>query len=160
MGKVRWGEGVPNPRFCVKFFNFAPIRVKEEFMFTPATSHFKSIIRSAALLSLPILTAVVPCTLQADALQVSEQDGQRAVITKVAPQYPPIARQMNLAGRVVVSIFVNEQGGVDKAEVVNGNPILGGAAVNAAKHWKFQPFQANGKATDAVVQVSFDFVKQ
>lgn len=128
-------------------------------MFTQTKNQVQSIFRKAALVSLPLLTAVVPCTLQADALQVSEQDAQRAVITKVAPQYPPIARQLNLAGRVVVEVFVNADGTVDKASVVNGNPILGGAAVNAAKRWKFQPFQANGKASDAVVHLSFDFVR-
>lgn len=128
-------------------------------MFTQTKNQVQSVFRKAALVSLPLLTAVVPCTLQADALQVSEQDAQRAVITKVAPQYPPIARQLNLAGRVVVEVFVNADGTVDKASVVNGNPILGGAAVNAAKRWKFQPFQANGKASDAVVHLSFDFVR-
>ncbi len=128
-------------------------------MFTPTKEQFKSIIRRAALLSLPIFSAVVPCALQADALHISEQDAQRAVVTKVAPQYPPIARQLNLAGRVVVDAFVNSEGGVDKADVVNGNPILGSAAVNAAKHWKFQPFQANGKPSDAIVRLSFDFVR-
>lgn len=126
-------------------------------MFTPTKTQFKSVIRRAAFISLPIVSAVLPSALRADTLHVSEQDAQRAVLTKIAPQYPPIARQLNLAGRVVVDVFVNSDGGVDKADVVNGNPILGGAAVNAAKHWKFQPFQANGKPSDAVVRLSFDF---
>lgn len=145
--------------FCVKFFRFEPIRIARGLMFTTTKSHLKSVIRRAALVSLPIVSVVLPSTLQADVLRVSEQDALRAVVTKVAPQYPPIARQLNLAGKVVVDVFVNSDGGVDKADIINGNPILGGAAVNAAKHWKFQPFQANGKASDAVVRLSFDFVK-
>lgn len=128
-------------------------------MFTLNKKQFKSFVGGVAFLSVPVLALVLPCALHADALHVSESEAQHAVITKVAPQYPPIARQMNLAGRVEVELFVNSGGTVDKAEVVAGNPILGGAAVNAAKRWKFQPFQADGKVSDAVVRLSFDFVK-
>lgn len=128
-------------------------------MFTPTKNQVKSVIKRAAFISLPIISTVFPCALQADTLRVSEQDAMRAVVTKVPPQYPPIARQLNLAGRVVVDVFVNPDGAVDKADIINGNPILGGAAVNAAKHWKFQPFMENGKPSDAVVRLSFDFVK-
>jgi protein TonB len=128
-------------------------------MLTLNKKQFKSFVGGVAFVSLPVLAAVFPGALRAEALHVSEQEAQHAVITKVAPQYPPIARQMNLAGRVEVELYVNAGGTVDKAQVVAGNPILGGAAVNAAKRWKFQPFQADGKASDAVVRLSFDFVK-
>jgi protein TonB len=64
---------------------------------------------------------------------------------------------MRLSGQVVLDMYVDESGSVEKADVVSGNPILGNAAVAAAKHWKFQPFQANGKAIKAVVRIAFDF---
>jgi hypothetical protein len=35
--------------------------------------------------------------------------------------------------------------------------ILAGAAVNASKQWKFQPFQLDGKPSKAVIRIAFSF---
>ncbi len=129
-------------------------------MLTNTKTQLRLLAKSAAFITIPVVCALAPCALKAGVLQVSEQDAQKAIVSKVAPMYPPIARQMNLAGRVVVELSVNPEGSVDKANIVSGNPILGGAAANAAKRWKFQPFQENGKASEAVVRISFDFVRQ
>jgi periplasmic protein TonB len=64
---------------------------------------------------------------------------------------------MNLSGKVLVDITVASDGSVEKVDVVSGNPILAGAAVTAGKRWKFNPFKVDGKATEAVVRVAFDF---
>ena len=52
---------------------------------------------------------------------------------------------------------VAENGSVESADVVNGNPILASAAKTAAKNWRFQPFQEDGKSSKAVVRINFDF---
>ena len=100
---------------------------------------------------------LLPCTATADPKRVSEQEGLHAVVQKVSPTYPVMAKQLHLAGRVVVDMTVAENGTVESADVVNGNPILGGAAKAAAKNWRFQPFQEDGKSAKAVVRVNFDF---
>jgi protein TonB len=93
----------------------------------------------------------------AQLIRVPEDQAKKAIISKVEPAYPPLARQMRLSGHVLLDMYVDETGSVEKADVVSGNPILGNAAVTAAKRWRFQPFQADGKATKAVVRVGFDF---
>ncbi|HLH05399.1 MAG TPA: energy transducer TonB [Bryobacteraceae bacterium] len=111
----------------------------------------KQITIAAALL-------VPACSLYAgDAIRVSDADAQKSIVSKVRPEFPAIAKQMKLSGRVVVDLTVAEDGKVEKADVVSGNPILGNAAKNAAKQWTFRPFQENGKVSEAIVRINFDF---
>src|SRR6266516_6565115 len=90
-------------------------------------------------------------------IAVSEVEAKRAIIKKVTPNYPPIARQMKLSGRVELSVTIDTDGGVESAKIKNGNPILGGSAVIATKQWKFSPFMADGKASKATTVITFDF---
>jgi protein TonB len=98
-------------------------------------------------------------SLFAQPVRIQDNEAQKAALQKVQPSYPAIARQLNLAGRVVVDLTVNAAGSVEKVDVVNGNPILANAAVPAAKRWKFAPFQVDGKPTEALVRIAFDFNK-
>ena len=91
-------------------------------------------------------------------LRISEGEAMKAIKSKVPPTYSPVARQLKLNGRVVVEAVVNEMGSVKQAKSVSGNLILANSAIEAVKQWKFTPFQANGKASAAVVTLSFDFV--
>jgi protein TonB len=120
------------------------------------TSAHKS-LRVAMTLALSALPLMLSMPASADPKRVNELEGLKAVVQKVTPTYPAMARQLKLAGRVVVDMTVAEDGSVESADVVNGNPILAGAAKSAAKSWKFQPFQSEGKNSKAVVRVNFDF---
>jgi protein TonB len=124
--------------------------------------HFSSKTYRKALL--PVASAAFflvssGLSLSAQPVRIQDNEAQKAALQKVQPSYPAIARQLNLAGRVVVDLTVNSDGSVEKVDVVNGNPILANAAVPAAKRWKFTPFQVDGKPTEAVVRIAFDFNK-
>ena len=89
-----------------------------------------------------ILTSVLLCAavtspaLRADELtrRVSEEEAKKAVTSKVNPEYPAMARQMRLGGKVQVDAYIDSEGKVEKVQVINGNPLLTSAAVNA--EWK------------------------
>jgi len=68
----------------------------------------------------------------------NEEIGRRAK-TKVQPVYPELARKMNLAGTVKIEVVVAPNGTVKEARVVGGHPVLAGAALDAAKKWRFEP---------------------
>ena len=61
----------------------------------------------------------------------------RAVVSAVAPIYPPLALSMKVGGEVTVSIRVDESGHVVQASAVSGNVLLEEASVSAAKEWRF-----------------------
>ena len=75
----------------------------------------------------------------------------------VKASYPAAAEADGLQGEVVVKLVVSETGDVDQTEIVSGNPVLGRAAMDAARQWKFEPFIRNGKPEKVTTNVPFDF---
>ncbi len=127
-------------------------------MFQNLASFSNRIVRSGLGMGLALAASVsLVQSLSADPLRVSEEDGKRAVVAKVLPVMPPLARQAHLSGKVVVDMTVMEDGKVEKVDVVSGNPILAGAVANATKQWMFTPFQSNGAAAKAIVRATFAF---
>jgi protein TonB len=107
-----------------------------------------------------LLSAVViPPALWAEEItrRVSEDEAKKAITSKVNPEYPPMARQMRLGGKVQVDAYIDTDGKVEKVQVVNGNALLTSAAVSAVKRWKFAPFTTDGKAVKAVAAFTFSF---
>ena len=105
------------------------------------------------------LTVVLPHA-RAEALKITEVDAKKAAIKKVAPEYPLLARQNRISGKVEIEVAIDAGGGVESATVKQGNVVLGGAAIIAAKQWKFTPFSVDGKPTSAVTVISFNFAPQ
>jgi len=63
----------------------------------------------------------------------------RAVVHRVQPVYPEIARRLNLDGLVILKAEVAADGHVKSVVVVSGNAILGQSAVRAVREWTFVP---------------------
>ena len=68
-----------------------------------------------------------------------ESEGARKVVNKVVPQYPSLARSMNLQGVVRVEVLVAPDGKAKYVEVKGGHPVLADAAQNAVRQWKWAP---------------------
>jgi TonB family protein len=58
----------------------------------------------------------------------------------VEPEAPPQAKIIHLGGDVVLQITIDKQGRVADAKVVSGHGLLVGAAQNAVKQWRYQPY--------------------
>ncbi len=63
-----------------------------------------------------------------------------------------------MQGEVVLAFHVNEQGKVEKVEVLKGNPMLAPSARDAIKQWQFEPFVCNGKTigVDQIYSINFN----
>ena len=73
------------------------------------------------------------------------------------PVYPPIAKSVNAAGKVVVRVLIDESGQVIRAEALNGHALLVGAAVRAASESVFAPAMANGYAVKISGLIIYNF---
>jgi len=78
-------------------------------------------------------------------------------LTKVAPIYPPTARQMNASGAVQVAITIGENGRVTEAKAISGHPALRSAAEEAAKKWVFRPASLDGRPMKQQDVLTFSF---
>jgi TonB family protein len=80
--------------------------------------------------------------------QNNDNEIVRRAKTRVQPEYPELARKMNITGTVKVQVVVSPNGTVKDAKVVGGHPVLAGAALDAVRKWRFEP--ASGESTGVV----------
>ena len=78
----------------------------------------------------------------------SEQPGDRKVITRVEPKYPPTLERLYIGGIVRLKVDIAANGTVDGAQLIGGNPILGQAAIAAVKQWKYTPAKSKTQQTE------------
>jgi TonB family protein len=79
-------------------------------------------------------------------------EAHRKVISRVAPEYPSLARSVNVRGNVKVEALVSPNGNVKTAEVKGGHPLLAQSALNAVYKWKWEPA---AKETRELVLIQF-----
>lgn len=79
-------------------------------------------------------------------------ESTRKIISQVAPQYPTLARSMNIQGNVRADVLVAPNGAVKSVEIKGGHPLLVESAQNALREWKWEP---SPHATHETVEVKF-----
>ncbi len=97
--------------------------------------------------------AAILCLLAASTVTARADD--RPVKMRVQPVYPELAKRMKISGSVSVQATIDAEGKVTDAKATTGNRLLGGAAEDAVKKWKFAP--GDGVA---VVTVEITFTMQ
>ncbi len=76
---------------------------------------------------------------------------------KVLPDDPPQALAEKVHGDVAMDVTLNNDGTVQAVKLIEGNPLLNDAAVNAVKQWKYVPLTVQGELiTQVVVVLNFE----
>jgi periplasmic protein TonB len=96
--------------------------------------------------------------LQKSPLMRSEGVMAAALIYKVQPEYPVIARTMHLQGTVYLRAIIASDGTVRKLEVISGNPILASPALQAVRQWRYQPTRLNGEPVEVETLITVNFI--
>jgi TonB family protein len=105
----------------------------------------------------PVETADEPPPKPSPPSKVSKGVTAGNALIKVAPTYPPIAKQMNASGAVQVAITINENGRVIEAKAISGHPALRSAAEEAARKWVFRPTRIDGMPMRQQDVLTFNF---
>jgi protein TonB len=79
------------------------------------------------------------------------------LIKEVQPVYPPLARQANVRGMVVLDVDISRDGAVETLRTLQGHPLLIPAAIDAVKQWRYKPFIQNGQPTPISTRVKVNF---
>lgn len=103
---------------------------------------FTLIALAAAILLVPISNA-------------QDSTIKRKVSHRVVPDYPAVARQMSITGKVKIEAVVEPDGHVKSTRAVGGSPLLVESAEKALKNWKFE---SGPKETTEIIE--FDFTGQ
>jgi TonB family protein len=78
----------------------------------------------------------------------------------VEPEYPEQAKREKLEGDVVVQATVSKAGLVEGVGLISGDPVLGAAAINAVRQWRYEPFQRDGTPVEAETEITLHFSLQ
>ena len=102
-----------------------------------------------------------PTTRRGDLVALNDVDRAPEIASVVKPEYPPVARRMNVSGTVVLSVLVGDTGRVEDVRVVReagGNMGLTQAAQKAVRQWTFRPAVKNGVLVKTWMTVPIPFV--
>lgn len=88
---------------------------------------------------------------------VSADVMEKLVTHRVDPDYPAAARPANLRGVIVLDVVVGRDGSVVKVKALNGPEVLGQAAVDALRWWRFEPYRVEGKPVVVETTVAVEF---
>jgi len=76
----------------------------------------------------------------------------RKAVANPEPEYPEIARRMNITGVVKMEIVISADGTIKSMKVLGGHPLLVDAVQRALKRWKYAP-----AGSETTMQLDFKF---
>ena len=79
------------------------------------------------------------------------------LLTKVEPEYPPLAQQARIQGSVEFNVDIGSDGHVHALELVRGHPLLVQAAKDAVLQWVYRPTLLDGKPVAVTTSVIIPF---
>jgi protein TonB len=80
----------------------------------------------------------------------------RAISTP-EPIYPPLAKQAKIQGNVVIDAVIDVDGNVVEMQVISGHPLLIPSAMEALRHWKYEPTYLNEQPVPVRLIVTIKF---
>jgi len=94
----------------------------------------------------------------ASPINVSPEVMAGNLILSRVPAYPQVAKANHVRGPVVVRAIISRSGAVEDVRVIEGNPLLRGAAEEAIYKWRYRPYLINGRPVDVATTITVDFM--
>jgi TonB family protein len=113
-------------------------------------------------LAIPALVALAAFAVAQDNpppkhLRVSSGVANSLKTHDVQPHYPREAREQGIQGDVLLQATIDTKGNLVDIKIVQGDPILVKASVDAIKKWKYRPFILNGEPVDVDTTIKIQF---
>jgi periplasmic protein TonB len=99
----------------------------------------------------------VPKVATPQRIRVSSGVQSGLLIKKVTPNYPPLARQARIQGKVILQAEISKDGTIQNLQLISGHAMLAPAAIEAVKQWRYKPYLLNGEPVAVETQVEVNF---
>jgi protein TonB len=76
------------------------------------------------------------------------------------PDYPSLALEKNLQGRVVLQALIGKDGSIQDVQLLSGPPLLASAVIDTVLRWHYTPFYRNGQPVEMPTQITVEFTIQ
>ena len=108
--------------------------------------------------SIKILTIILLGIIIGDLSAAARPQEEPRVTKKVQPSYPTILKAAGIEGTVLVKVFIDEKGRVEKAELAQAsNKDFVPSVMEAVKQWEFEPATRDGKPIRTEATIPFRF---
>ena len=78
-------------------------------------------------------------------------------VRDVRPNYPKVAIEGKVQGRVIIEATIGVDGRVKDARILRSIPLLDRPALDAVQQWRFTPTLLNGVPVPVIITVTVDF---
>ena len=89
--------------------------------------------------------------------RISQGVAQGLLIKRVQPVYPAQALSMHIQGAVELLATISKDGNVTNLKQLSGDAMLGRAAMDAVKQWKYRPYLLNGEPLEIQTEITVNF---
>jgi TonB family protein len=124
-----------------------PVPIIPQSLRTPISSVAEA---SSSKASPSLLAALQP-------IDLPEDFANKLILQRVDPSYPTQALQAGLQGAVVLRAWIGKDGRIQDLKLIRGSLLLGQAAYQAVKQWRYKPYLLNGQAVETQTYVTVDF---
>jgi TonB family protein len=118
-------------------------------MLSPIPAFWRITSVGSLLLALQLAAPIALVAAKAPSIQQTEElDGAAAaklLIHVAKPAYPAVAKVNFVQGVVKLEVKVTPKGRVAEAHVLDGQPILAVAALEAVRKWLYRPYDLHGQ---------------
>jgi len=90
-------------------------------------------------------------------LREDSSDFFKRLIAAPRPTYPELAKRAHIQGIVKLQVKVKTDGSIEVQKILQGEPVLADAAIDAVKRWRANPATINGTRVETISTVTFDF---
>jgi protein TonB len=92
---------------------------------------------------------------QVSAISAGVAEGM--LIHKTEPVYPKIAKDSHVSGTVVLKATITKTGTIEGPRVISGPRMLGQAALDAVRTWRYRPYMLDNQpvAVETTISVVF-----
>jgi TonB family protein len=106
-----------------------------------------------------VLMPQVTGLVQSDAprIRIGANVQQAKLLVKVQPVYPTEAKAQRIQGVVRLQATLDKSGKVEDLKVLDGDPLLAAAALDAVRQWQYQTTLLNGDPVGVVTEVDVNF---
>jgi len=114
----------------------------------------------------PRLTASAPGETASDPLpnardsepgRVSQQSSGELPTVQIIPEYPALALQKNVQGRVILKALISKNGTLKNVRLVSPPSLLNSTVLEAIRKWRYQPHYENGEPIEVETQIIVEF---
>jgi len=109
-----------------------------------------------ALLGVLLSIAALPQQ-KSNVIQLEPAVAATNLESKVAPEYPPLARAARVQGAVSLQLAITRDGHVSDVKVIRGHALLNDAALSAVQQWRYKAHEVGGIPAAVTTSVTINF---